>query len=97
MNLFNGKGMSFNVNLSEEQMEALASLTADKVNLTKTHYVDETRRLQIEVDDLRNELRHRDRIIAQNAIYHEKRIEAQRKRNGTIKKLRAELAELKGE
>jgi len=68
MNIFNGKGMSINVNLSDDQMEQLASLTADKVNTTRTHYMNETEVLQREVQDLRRELERRDTAIVEDLM-----------------------------
>lgn len=66
--MFKSKGMSINVNLSEEQMEHIACLTADKVNQTRTHYMNETQVLQQEVQDLRREIERRDRLTVEDIL-----------------------------
>lgn len=95
MGIFDGKGMSVNVNLSVEQMEAIASLTADKVNVTKNHYTKELEWMQSELETLRSQLRERDKLITINALSHERYKDALRKRNATVKELREELEALK--
>lgn len=66
MNMF--KGMSINVMLSDEQMEHISNLTADKVNQTRTHYMNETEVLQQEVQDLRREIKRRDDIVIKDLL-----------------------------
>lgn len=68
MSIFSGKGMSVNVNLSDEQMEHISNLTADKVNKTRTHYMNETQVLQREVQDLRREVERRDKLMVEDLI-----------------------------
>lgn len=46
----------------------MASLTADKVNMTRTHYMDEAEVLQREVQDLRRDLDRRDKAIVADLL-----------------------------
>lgn len=95
MGIFDGKGMSVNVNLSIEQMEAIASLTADKVNVTKNHHTKELEWMQSELETLRSQLLERERLITENALSQNRYRDLLLKRNKTIKGLREELEALK--
>lgn len=95
MGVFDGKGMSINVNLSEEQMEAIASLTADKVNTTRKYDENKMDWMQRDIDDLRKQVQERDSIITQNIISQDRYRVLIKKRNDAIKKLREEIEGLK--
>ncbi|QJI52381.1 hypothetical protein [Psychrobacillus phage Perkons] len=94
MGIFDGKGMSVNVNLSVEQMEAIASLTADKVSTTRNYYDDKLYWMQRELEDLRKQVQERDSIITQNVISQDRYRELIKKRNCVIKELRDEIEKL---
>lgn len=93
--MFKGKGMSINVNLSDEQMEHIACLTADKVNQTRTHYMTETEILQREVQDLRREIERRDKLTVEELLRTNRYKEMFRKLKEHNEKLQLELDELK--
>lgn len=95
MGVFDGKGMSINVNLSVEQMEAIASLTADKVNLTRKYDDNKIDWMQRDLEVLRKQVQERDGIITQNVLSQDRYRELLKKRNQTIKQLREEIEELK--
>jgi len=90
------KGMSINVTLSDEQMEQIACLTADKVNITRTHYMNETQVLQQEVQDLRREIKRRDDILISDILgdnSYKKYAEIVLKKNKALQKELDELRE----
>lgn len=95
MGIFDVKGMSINVNLSVEQMESIASLTADKVNLTRKYDDNKIDWMQRDLEVLRKQVQERDGIITQNILSQERYRELLKRRNQTIKQLREEIEELK--
>jgi uncharacterized coiled-coil DUF342 family protein len=50
------KGLGFNVTLSKEQMEEIASLTADKVNYTKDKLHNNDQLYKREIEKLENRI-----------------------------------------
>lgn len=62
------KGLDINVNLSDEQIEQISNLTADKVKYTSDYVKTNERFLKNEIDDLKRQVSNRDKMIVEREI-----------------------------
>ena len=66
------KGMSINVSLSDEQMEHIAGITADKVNQTKSHSQRQEEHYIHEIKKLEDTITELNKIVVGNAFSAER-------------------------
>lgn len=66
------KGMSFNVTLSQEQIQEIAAQTADKVLQTNRGRADNQKWNEEEISRLRHQISNRNEIIVQKEIIIER-------------------------
>lgn len=65
------KGISFNVTLSDEQMEYIASLSADKVNQTKSYVVKQSEDYERQIKELENKITRMEHLLVQKDLRNE--------------------------
>jgi hypothetical protein len=80
-------GMKFNVTLDNEQINEIASITADKVLETVKYQKNNEAWYDREIKDIKLEVSKRDSMLVQKDLYAERLKE-------TIKKLRIKLDEV---
>jgi len=80
------KGISFNVTLSNEQIEEIASQATDKVNFTAKINMGNDSYYKSEIERLEYQLRERDRIITQKEIERDRFLTVLRRHKDIIKK-----------
>ena len=66
------KGISFNVTLGRDQMDEIASMTADKVLKSRGNQYDTEEWLNKEIKDLKRTLAHREKMIVEREIHIER-------------------------
>ncbi len=69
------KGISFNVTLSEEQIEEIAARSADKVLMTKNYIRNNEIWLQNEIDQLRSRINQRDKLLVKKELQLDRALE----------------------
>lgn len=62
------KGLSFNINLSEEQMDHIAALAADKIQYTINRMNLTYEKYDSEIRDLKRKIEKRDSIIVEKEL-----------------------------
>ena len=82
--------MNFNVSLDKEQMDEIASITADKVLATVKYCKNSDEWHEREIKDYKIEVQRRDSMLVQKDFIIERQKEI-------LRKVRAELKELKSE
>lgn len=82
--------MKFNVSLDKEQLEEIASITADKVLATVQYQKNKEEWHEREIKSLLADIQKRDSMLVQRDLIIERQKEY-------LRKLRDEIKELKGE
>ena len=88
------KGLSFNVTLSKDQMEELASMTAQKVLDTQKTRYDYEAWYKNEIEDLKNAVTNREKMIVQREIHIERYKTVLQMYKDDVAKYRAKYGEL---
>lgn len=89
-----GKGINFNVNLSDEQIEQIASITADKVNYTKNQRNSLEEYYELEITRLKDRIKKRNEIIVNKEILLDRYRERYEKWKNIAEKYRDKYGEL---
>lgn len=83
--------MKFNISLDKEQIDEIASITADKVLSTVQYCRDNEMWYEREIEDLRRKVSVRDSMLVNKDLYIEKLREDKKRLREKIKELEAEI------
>lgn len=86
--------MSFNVNLSDEQMEFIAGLTADKVNQTRSHSMRQEEYYIGEIQTLERKITKLNQIIVSHSLREQQAMERASKYIKRNKELTQKISEI---
>lgn len=87
--------MKFNISLDKEQIDEIASITADKVLSTVQYCRDNEMWYEREIEDLRRKVSVRDGMLVNKNLYIEKLREDKKRLREKIKELEAEIIQKK--
>lgn len=79
--------MKFNVSLDKEQIDEIASITADKVLSTVQYYRDSEKWYESEIEELKRKVSAREGILVSKELYIERLKEAIRRLKDRVKEL----------
>lgn len=79
--------MKFNVSLDKEQIDEIASVTADKVLSTVQYHRDSEKWYENEIEELRRKVSVREGILVSKELYIERLKEAIRRLKDRVKEL----------
>lgn len=83
--------MKFNVSLDKEQIDEIASITADKVLSTVQYHRDSEEWYENEIEELKRKVSARDSMLVNKDLYIERLREDKKRLRDKIKELEAEI------